>query len=65
MSIILEDSVGAEIFSRSINVGNSGIVDFEIEIARESIEGTYVLYLFQGNEEGIAVFGVGQEPKQF
>ena len=63
MSIILEDSVGTELFSRSVNVGNSGIVDFEIEILRESLEGTYVLYLFQENEEGIAVFGVGQEPE--
>ena len=62
MSIILEDSVGTEIFSRSIGVGVSGIVDFEIEIPRESVEGTYVLYLFQEDEEGITTFGVGQEP---
>jgi len=63
MSIILEDSVGTEIFSRSIGVGNSGIVDFEIEIPREAVEGTYVLYLFQEDEEGITTFGVGQEPE--
>jgi len=63
ISIILEDSVGTEIFSRSLGVGDSGVVDFEIEIPRESVEGTYVLYLFQEDEEGIATFGVGQEPE--
>jgi hypothetical protein len=63
MSIILEDSIGTEIFSRSIGVGDSGIVDFEIEIPRESVEGTYILYLFQQDEEGITTFGVGQEPE--
>ena len=57
MSIILEDSVGAEIFSRSLTVGETGFVDFEIDISRDSLEGTYVLHLFQGNEEGIYNFG--------
>ena len=63
MSIILEDSIGTEIYSRSISVGETGVVDFEIEISRDSVEGTYVLHLFQEVEEGIAVFGVGQEPE--
>ena len=63
ISIILEDSVGTEIFSRSLGVGDSGVVDFEIEIPRESVEGTYILYLFQEDEEGITTFGVGQEPE--
>jgi len=63
MSIILEDSVGGEVFSRSITVGETGIVDFDIEISRDSVEGTYVLHLYQGNEEGVTFFGVGQEPE--
>ena len=63
MSIVLEDSIGAEVFSRTISVGESGKVDFEIEIPRGSIEGTYVLLAFQQNEEGVTIFGVGQEPE--
>ena len=62
-SIILEDGIGTEIFSRIVSVGESGNIDFNIEIPRGSVEGTYVLYAFQGNEEGIATFGVGQEPE--
>ena len=63
MSIILEDSIGTEVFSRTINVGETGIVDFSIDIERGAVEGTYVLLAFQGNEEGVTTFGVGQEPE--
>jgi len=63
MSIILEDGIGTEIFSRVISVDETGKVDFEIEIPRGSIEGTYVLLSYQDGEEGITVFGVGQEPE--
>ena len=63
MSVILEDSVGTEVYSRSISVGGSGAVSFEIDIARGAIEGTYILSSFQGNEEGVTIFGIGQEPQ--
>lgn len=63
MSISLDDAVGSQIFSRSLSVGDSGNIDFEIEISRDSVEGTYILYLFQGNEEGVSSFGIGQEPE--
>tara|TARA_B100000029_G_C17477941_1_gene924476 strand:- start:46 stop:1350 length:1305 start_codon:yes stop_codon:yes gene_type:complete len=63
MSIILEDGIGAEIFSRSISVGETGSVEFSIDIPRGSIEGTYILSSYQGDEEGITIFGVGQEPQ--
>ena len=63
MSISLDDAVGSQIFSRSLSVGDSGNIDFEISISRDSVEGTYILYLFQGNEEGVSSFGVGQEPE--
>tara|TARA_B100001540_G_scaffold299758_1_gene304560 strand:+ start:203 stop:2275 length:2073 start_codon:yes stop_codon:yes gene_type:complete len=63
MSVILEDSIGTEVFARTVNVGETGNINFEIEIERGSVEGTYVLYSFQGNEEGITIFGVGQEPE--
>ena len=63
MSIIIEDSIGTEIFSRTVSVGESGIVSFNVEIPRGSVEGTYILSSFQGNESGVTTFGVGQEPE--
>ena len=63
MSVIIEDAIKTEIFSRTVSVGESGIVSFNVEIPRGSVEGTYVLSTFQGNESGITIFGVGQEPE--
>ena len=63
MSVILEDSIGAEIFSRSISIGDKGIVDFNIDIPRGAVEGTYILLAYQENEDAVTVFGVGQEPE--
>jgi hypothetical protein len=63
ISIILEDAVGTEIYSRSLSVGETGMIRFDIKINRGAVEGTYVLTAFQGNEEGSAIFGVGQEPE--
>ena len=63
MSVIIEDSIGTEIFSRTVSVEESGIVNFNVEIPRGSVEGTYILSAFQGNESGITIFGVGQEPE--
>jgi len=63
MSIVVEDSIGAEIFSRIVSVGESGNVNFFVDISRDAIEGTYVLLAFQGNEEGVTIFGIGQEPE--
>ena len=64
MSIIIEDSIGAEIISRTISISETGLVNFDVEIPRGSVEGTYVLLMFQGNEEGISSFGIGQEPEE-
>jgi len=63
MSVILEDAIGTEIFSRTVSVGESGNVDFTMEVPRGSVEGTYIMYAFQGDEEGVTVFGIGQEPE--
>ena len=63
MSVIIEDAINTEIFSRTVSVGESGIVNFNVEIPRGSVEGTYILSAFQGNESGITTFGVGQEPE--
>jgi len=63
MSVIIEDAIGTEIFSRTVTVEESGVVNFNVEIPRGSVEGTYILSAFQGNESGITIFGVGQEPE--
>ena len=63
MSVIIEDAIDTEIFSRTVSVGESGLVNFNVEIPRGSVEGTYILSAFQGNESGITTFGVGQEPE--
>ncbi len=63
MSVIIEDAINTEIFSRNVSVGESGMVNFDVEIPRGSVEGTYILSAFQGNESGITTFGVGQEPE--
>ena len=62
LTVTLEDEIGAEIFSEIIGVGDSGKINFDVKIPRGSMEGTYVLYSYQGEEEGITSFGVGQEP---
>ena len=63
MSIIVEDSIGAEIISRSVSVGELGDVLFNIEIPRGAIEGTYILTAYQNDEDGVTTFGIGQEPE--
>ena len=63
MSVIIEDAIGAEIFSRTFSVSETGLVNFDVEIPRGSVEGTYVLLMFQEEEEGVSVFGIGQEPE--
>ncbi len=63
MSVIIEDAIGTEFFSRTVSVEESGLVNFNVEIPRGSVEGTYILSAFQGNESGITIFGVGQEPE--
>ena len=59
MSIIIEDSVGVQIYSRSITIGELGNVSFDTTISRDSIGGTYVLYTYQGDETGITSFWSG------
>ena len=64
LEISLEDEIGAEIFSQIIGIGSSGKINFDIQIPRGSMDGTYILYLSQGKEEGITSFGIGQEPAE-
>ena len=63
LSVTVEDSVGVEVFSKTIDVDNSGNVDFDVGIGDGYTEGTYVLFAFQGAEEAISVVGIGMQPE--
>ena len=58
----LEDPKGSEIISDLITVDSSGIITFEIQTELSQMKGTYVLHANQGNENGISVVGLGEEP---
>jgi len=62
LSLIVENSMGVEIFSKTIDVDSSGNVDFIVPIDDEDEEGTYLLFAFQGVEEEISVVGIGVQP---
>ena len=63
LSVTVEDSVGVEVFSKTIDVDSSGNVDFDVEIGDGYTEGTYLLFAFQGAEEAISVVGIGVQPE--
>ena len=63
LSVIVEDSIGIEIFSKTIDIDSSGNVDFDVGIDDGNTEGTYVLFAFQGAEEAISVVGIGMQPE--
>ena len=63
LSVVVEDSLGVEIFSKTIDVDSSGNVDFDVGIGDGYTEGTYVLFAFQGAEEAISVVGIGVQPE--
>jgi hypothetical protein len=64
LSVVVEDPKGVEVFSKTMNVGNSGTVDFDVAIADEYTEGTYVLHAFQGSEKAVSVVGIGVKAEQ-
>jgi len=63
LSVIVEDSIGLEIFSKMIDVDSSGNVDFDVPIGVGYTEGTYLLFAFQGAEEAVSVVGIGVQPE--
>ena len=63
MSVIIEDAINTKYSPELFQLENQELVNFNVEIPRGSVEGTYILSAFQGNESGITIFGVGQEPE--
>jgi len=64
ISLIIEDPIQAEIFSRTLGVGDSGNITFNFKIDNNFMEGTYILHAFQGNEHSVSAIGVGEPPKE-
>ena len=64
ISLIIEDPIQVEIFSRTLGVGNSGNITFDFKIDNNFMEGTYILYTFQGTEQSVSAIGVGESPKE-
>ena len=63
LSVIVEDSIGIEIFSKTFDIDSSGNIEFDVGIDDGYTEGTYVLFAFQGSEEAISVVGIGMQPE--
>ena len=59
----IENPRGVEIYSESINSTGSGEFSFELRTTVDSIEGTYVAFVFQGEDSATAHAGLGEPPK--
>jgi hypothetical protein len=64
ISLILEDPIGLEIFSKILKVDSSGDITFDVDTSNNFTEGTYVLHSFQGTETAVSVVGIGEQPEQ-
>ena len=63
ITIILEDPLDVEVFSKTFNVNDSGNFNFSVDVAANFAEGTYVLSAYQGRETSLSVIGVEENPE--
>ena len=63
ISVILEDPLGLEVFSKIVFPDKTGKVDFDVKTDGSFVEGTYLLRSFQGGESAVYVIGIGVEPQ--
>ena len=64
ISLILEDPLGAEVFAKTMAVDSSGNILVEIDSTGGMMDGTYILYAYQGSESAISVVGIGELPQK-
>ncbi len=64
IELILEDPQGNEIASDVLSLNETGKFEFEYPTVVSTAEGTYALFAVQGNEETIALAGLGQVPEE-
>jgi len=62
IEVILEGPLGKEVFSDIIQIGDSGLVEFEFQTTHNSIKGTYTLIATQEKEKEFSFVGIGQLP---
>ena len=65
LEVILEDPTGKEIHTDILDIGRSGLVDFQYQTSSESILGTYLLFATQQDLTEIIPIGVGQLPQDY
>jgi len=62
MQVVINDPIGKEIHSDLLEIGESGVFNFEYQTTATSIKGTYVVFLTHGAETEIIRVGLGELP---
>ena len=62
LEISVEDPQGNEFYSEFITVDASGNVSFDFPTQQSSSEGTYIVFLSQGDQAEIVLIGLGELP---
>lgn len=63
VEVIFENPQGTEIYSDIIQTDSSGFFDFKFETEQSFIDGTYVVFAFQGDKSEIVYIGIGELPE--
>ena len=63
IEIIIKDSTGTEVYSKTISVGADGMISLQLPLDDAAVEGTYIIYATQGAENQTFLFGVGEPPE--
>lgn len=63
IEVIIENPQGVEVFSDIFDVDSSGYVEFEFHTSQSDIQGTYIMFAFQGKDAGIGLVGLGELPE--
>ena len=62
LEVVLEDSLGTEVASDIIQVGESGFVEFEYQTTNDDVQGTWSLIVTQNNSKEFLYAGYGEAP---
>jgi hypothetical protein len=64
LEIVINDPIGKEIFFDVLNLGESGIINFEYQTEATATKGTYTILFTQGDETAILRVGLGESPSE-
>jgi hypothetical protein len=62
IEIVIEDPLGKEVISDIIQIGDSGVIEFEFKTTQNTPEGTYTLIATQEKHKEFIYAGLGQLP---